>query len=428
MHPRPTTSGPAHAADLLVSSLEDLGAEVERIVVRDLSVRACTGCFGCWTKTPGQCVIDDDARSIAERVVASDVYAIVSPVSFGSLGSLAKSVNDRLICLVLPHFTMIDGEVHHRPRYDRYPKLLALGTMSRPQRRAGRPVPASDRAQRSEPAQPRARRRDGRRCRVARRAVRRLLAAAGHQSGGGRMSERENPRALLLVGSPKPKGGASGVMAAEVASRLEAQGWETRTERLVPAFRQPRRALRSCSRRSPQADLVVLSFPVYVDSLPAPVLGFLESWRDAASADLLAGTRQPRFAAIAQCGFPEARHCDVAIEVCRLFAQEIGAEWAGHLAFGMGPSVGGGSIERSPLARVLPEFDAAVRALAEGEQIPAESTAAFARPLAPRVDVPAARRFQLASPGTKARVQRTSAAEAVRAIALARVRRRSSSG
>jgi multimeric flavodoxin WrbA len=120
------------AADALVAALELRGAEVERVVVRDLDIRPCTGCFGCWTRTPGQCVIADDARAVAAQVVASDLYAVVSPVAFGSFGSLAKSVQDRLICLVLPHFTMIDGEVHHRRRYERYPAMVALGTMPAP--------------------------------------------------------------------------------------------------------------------------------------------------------------------------------------------------------------------------------------------------------------------------------------------------------
>ena len=120
------------AADALAAALRRRGHDVERLVVRDLAVKPCTGCFGCWVSRPGECVIDDDARSIAEKAIASDVFAIVSPVTFGSYGSLAKGVLDRMICLVLPHFTMIDGEVHHKPRYSRYPALLALGTLPGP--------------------------------------------------------------------------------------------------------------------------------------------------------------------------------------------------------------------------------------------------------------------------------------------------------
>ena len=60
------------------------------------------------------------------------MVAVATPLTFGSYGSLAKSVIDRMICLVLPHFTMLDGEVHHKPRYRRYPAWIALGTLSAP--------------------------------------------------------------------------------------------------------------------------------------------------------------------------------------------------------------------------------------------------------------------------------------------------------
>jgi multimeric flavodoxin WrbA len=126
------------AADALVTRFEATGADVERVIVRDIKVHACTGCFGCWLKTPGQCVIDDDARIVADRIINSDLFVAVTPVSFGGYGSLMKRLIDRQICLVLPYFEMFDGEVHHRLRYSRYPKWLALGTLpeSRPDEEA----------------------------------------------------------------------------------------------------------------------------------------------------------------------------------------------------------------------------------------------------------------------------------------------------
>jgi hypothetical protein len=122
----------ALAADGLEAELRARGVTVERLLARDLNVKPCTGCFGCWVRTPGECVIPDDARTVAEKVVAADIFNVVSPVTFGSYGSLAKGVLDRLICLILPDFTLVDGEVHHKRRYAQYPIWIGLGTLAEP--------------------------------------------------------------------------------------------------------------------------------------------------------------------------------------------------------------------------------------------------------------------------------------------------------
>ena len=188
--------------------------------------------------------------------------------------------------------------------------------------------------------------------------------------------------ALLLVGSPKPGKSASHTIADALGTRLAARGWETQTQRVKPTFSDATR-MGELLGAVADSDLIVLAFPIYVDSLPAPVLRLLENWRDALADGSLEPRSSQRLAVLTQCGFPEAKQCDVAVEVCRLFAEEIGIGWAGALAFGMGSSIEGGSIKQSPLARRLPEFDAAADALASGQAIPEAATAGFARPLAP---------------------------------------------
>ncbi len=188
-------------------------------------------------------------------------------------------------------------------------------------------------------------------------------------------------RALLLVGSPKPRASASLSFAEALGTRLQARGWECGTERIVPALRDEARMAGLLTAAS-EADLVVLAFPVYVDSLPAPVLALLEEWAERGCAPV-PGLRRPRFAVLAQCGFPEASHCDVAVEVCRLFAARCGLEWSGALAFGMGGAIEGRPVESSPLAGRTDALDAAADALAAGTPIPSASTEAFARPLSP---------------------------------------------
>ena len=130
-------------------------------------------------------------------------------------------------------------------------------------------------------------------------------------------------RALLLIGSPKRGTSASGAFADAVSSRLDSRDIQTRTERITPAFSAPER-MRALLDAIAESDLVVLAFPVYVDSLPAPVLALLEAWHAAVADGSIAANLPARLAVLTLCGFPEASHCDVAIEVCRLFAERPG--------------------------------------------------------------------------------------------------------
>ncbi len=126
----PTPDHPAaRAAGALEDAFRDRGAAVTRVRLADLDLAPCNGCFGCWTTRPGECLIEDDARGLAAKVIAADAVAVAGPVAFGAWGSAAKIALDRLICLILPHFTTVNGEVHHERRYARYPRWIGLGTL-----------------------------------------------------------------------------------------------------------------------------------------------------------------------------------------------------------------------------------------------------------------------------------------------------------
>ena len=86
-------------------------------------VKSCIGCFGCWTKTPGKCVIKDRAYGFSELVAAHKEFVIVSRMVFGSVSPEIKAVLDRSIGFILPFFRLISGEMHHVPRYEKSPNF-----------------------------------------------------------------------------------------------------------------------------------------------------------------------------------------------------------------------------------------------------------------------------------------------------------------
>lgn len=89
-------------------------------------VRPCMGCFGCWIKTPGRCVINDRCCDIPSYIAKCDEMIIISPVLFGGYSERIKAVIDRSIPYVLPYFRIVGGEMHHKMRYKHSFQLTVL--------------------------------------------------------------------------------------------------------------------------------------------------------------------------------------------------------------------------------------------------------------------------------------------------------------
>ena len=107
--------------DLTPEQWKKLGLEAaaDDIVVGNTGeAKFCTGCFGCWLKTPGKCVIPDAYQCMGERLSRADELIIISKCSFGSYSSKIKNILDRSISYVSPFFVIRKGEMHHKPRYD----------------------------------------------------------------------------------------------------------------------------------------------------------------------------------------------------------------------------------------------------------------------------------------------------------------------
>lgn len=78
--------------EALKAAAED-GAETELLRLADSEVKPCDACLSC--RKTGECRIEDDFKSIFDKMVEADSIILGSPVYFGSATPQAKALIDR---------------------------------------------------------------------------------------------------------------------------------------------------------------------------------------------------------------------------------------------------------------------------------------------------------------------------------------------
>lgn len=91
-------------------------SDIELIDLSKCKISNCIGCYGCWTKTPGKCVIRDDAVKIYPKIAASDKIIYVSKIAYGGYDSVMKTMLERAIPVQQAFIRLLDGETHHLQR------------------------------------------------------------------------------------------------------------------------------------------------------------------------------------------------------------------------------------------------------------------------------------------------------------------------
>ena len=66
--------------------------DVKWIDLSRLKISNCVGCFGCWTKTPGRCVIRDDAVKVYPLIAGSEAVLYVSRILDGETHHIQRRV------------------------------------------------------------------------------------------------------------------------------------------------------------------------------------------------------------------------------------------------------------------------------------------------------------------------------------------------
>jgi len=93
------------------------------VFIEQNTYRYCSGCLGCWVKTPGECKLEDGFNQLLGQYVNEDKVVLISEVKRGTLVPHMKNFIDRLIPLYLPYIRLEDDGLNHLKRYEKYPSI-----------------------------------------------------------------------------------------------------------------------------------------------------------------------------------------------------------------------------------------------------------------------------------------------------------------
>ena len=280
------------------------------VISDDGTIRPCAGCFACWNKTPGRCVVRDGYDDIGVRIHRAGEVTVISRYTYGGFSGFVKNVFDRCIGYALPQFEVIDGETHHMKRYDEDKPFTFIFY--------GHDLSETEKA-------------------CARRYAKAVCAnTRGHVKA---VVFREAPQALppvsrpssvpsagrvvLLNGSMRATNGNSAILARRLAGSLK-------RDAAIVNLRDHLGDLPKLLSEIEDAPDIVLCAPLYVDGLPAQVIRFMETAQRE-----YRGTAK-RVYVLANMGLYESR------QLVNLFAAV--RQWCGRMGFaycgGLGVSAG----------------------------------------------------------------------------------------
>ena len=146
------------------------------------------------------------------------------------------------------------------------------------------------------------------------------------------------PNVLVIVGSPKGKKGNSDSIADSMIDSLNNYCISSTKIILRKEIDEPNTIMELLNR----CDIVILSFPIYENSIPGLVLELFEIIN---SNKEKLDKKQRKMLVISNSGFPEPIANASAISHCKLFASKIGFLWMGGLPISPGTLIGGKRLE-----------------------------------------------------------------------------------
>ncbi len=316
----------------LTTMLTAQGHQVTMCTLREMDIKYCTGCFGCWVKTPGQCVVKDDSHQVCRTVINSDFTLWAAPLNMGFPSALFKKTLDKSIPLIHPYFVVENNEAHHRSRYDHYP-LLGLLLHKEPDTDEDDVRIVNDILSRTA-LNMKSRLTFAHTTDQAVEETARAILESDTLPGVAFIKDpapiagvRIPPPTHLTVfnGSPRGTKGNTPLMLEQLVAGFQASG-----ERTAETFNLVRLNDRDAHRQAwGEAEAVLLGFPLYTDAMPGIVKAFIESL-----APFRGRANNPALAFMVQSGFPESAHSRHVERYLEKLAARLGSPYLGTVIKG----------------------------------------------------------------------------------------------
>jgi len=185
------------------------------------------------------------------------------------------------------------------------------------------------------------------------------------------------------VGSPKGRGGSSGIIGEYILGKIPGGKINKHIHHAGKALVNDD-LLERMVKDVNNADVVILSFPLYWDSMPSHLIKVLEHIHEQRKDRR--GLKEQYFYTIVNNGFPEPWHNETAIAICRRFADEAGFIWRGALNVGGGGAIDGRALEElgGMTLKLRETLNMAASAVEKGMDIPPEVSERLEKPFYPR--------------------------------------------
>ncbi|HBN86400.1 MAG TPA: hypothetical protein DDZ89_21460 [Clostridiales bacterium] len=154
-------------------------------------------------------------------------------------------------------------------------------------------------------------------------------------------------RLVVINGSPKKGQGTTATIIRVIKEMIEADVEEFSA---IDYYHKPDTECDSTIDRILNADVLLIATPLYVDSLPMPLVVFLQSIEKR-----ITKTGRPllKVYGICHCGFFEAIHNKVALDILRNFCSRTGFDWQYGVSIGAGVFFGGNPDPLNGPAKVI---------------------------------------------------------------------------